>query len=321
MHPSSLRGQGYLACMGFCSLLALACSLPPERIPQAAILPRTAIGSQLYQKIADLRAQRFVSFEILAQELTTAQVITLGEEHYHPDILTFTLHMVTALTEQRGQRLVLALEFLERDMQADIDAYLQGTLDETTLQQQIKATPAFMRLYFPLLQYARQHGLAVLAPNVPRRLARRVAKEGLQATLATLPAHERRYMPAIPAVATTRYRDYLLEALAGVHVLQASEVEPFVEAAYLKDDTMAESLALFLDKAPDVTVLLLAGRFHTDYGTATPALLRQQRPHLKMQRLTAMPVAPTDTVTLRQLAREDLADYVWFTKPAPPPES
>ena len=265
-------------------------------------------------------AQRFVSFEALAQGLTKAQVIALGEEHYHPDILTFALRLVTTLTEQRARRLALALEFLERDMQPDIEAYLQGTIDETTLQQQIKATAAFMRLYFPLLQYARQHGLAVLAPNVPRRLARRVAKEGLQDTLATLPEHERHYMPAMPAMATARYRDYLLKALAGVHVLQTSEIEPFVEAAHLKDDTMAESLALFLDKAPDVTVLLLAGRFHTDYGTAIPALLLQQRPHLNIQRITAMPIEPTSTVALHQLVQEDLAEYVWFTKPAPPDE-
>src|SRR5687767_6574321 len=104
-------------------------------------------------------------------------------------------------------------------MQAYITPYLQRTMDEATLQRQMQASVAFMQVYFPLIRYARQHGLVVLAPNVPRRLARRVAKEGLPNTLANLPRHERPYMPAVTAMATARYRDYLLKAIASVHVL------------------------------------------------------------------------------------------------------
>jgi uncharacterized iron-regulated protein len=206
-------------------------------------------------------------------------------------------------------------------MQPDIAAYLQGHIDEMTLQQQLKTSASFMQLYFPLIRTARQHGLAVLTPNVPRYLARRVAREGLQRTLASLKEPERQYIPALPGVATPRYRNYFLQAIAAVHTLQASEIESFVEAAYLKDETMAESLLMFFNQVPEATVFLLAGRFHTDYGTAIPALLQERRPHLRLQSITAMPVAATDTIDLHQLAQDRLADYVWFTPPATSPQS
>jgi len=80
---------------------------------------------------------------------------------------------------------------------------------------------------------------------------------------------------------------------------------------------MAESLATFLECAPDTTVLAIAGRFHFDYGLAIPALLRQRRPHVTVQRVTATAVTADEVIDLRDLAREALADYVWFAPSRP----
>ena len=118
---------------------------------------------------------------------------------------------------------------------------------------------------------------------------------------------------------TPQYRTYFLRAVAAAHPLPEQEErrDRFVEAAHLKDDTMAESLAAFLERAADMTVLAIAGRFHFDYGLAIPALLRQRRPQVTMQRVTTMTVATDDSVDLQELAQEKLADYVWFAPPRP----
>jgi uncharacterized iron-regulated protein len=108
-----------------------------------------------------------------------------------------------------------------------------------------------------------------------------------------------------------------LQAVAAAHPLPEEQHDRFVEAAHLKDDTMAESLATFLEGAPDTTVLAIAGRFHFDYGLAIPALLRQRRPHVTVQRVTATAVAADAIIDLRDLAQEALADYVWFAPPRP----
>src|SRR5262249_15575643 len=171
-------------------------------------------------------------------------------------------------------------------------------------QTQLKAPPAFIQYYFPWVQYARQAGVPLVALNVPRSLARRVTKEGLQAVAESLLPPERTYMAATFLPITSQYRTYFLQAVAAAHPLPEEQRDYFVEAAHLKDDTMAESLAAFLERVTDMTVLTIAGGFHFDYGLAIPALLRQRRPHVTMQRVTAMAIAADEIIDLRDLARE-----------------
>jgi hypothetical protein len=46
-------------------------------------------------------------------------------------------------------------------------------------------------------------------------------------------------------------------------------------------------------------------------------LLRQRQPHASLRRVTTMAVAADETIDLRKLAQETLADYVWFAPPRP----
>jgi uncharacterized iron-regulated protein len=246
-----------------------------------------------------------------------AQVIALGEEHYHPDIQAFELHLLRALAQQRPQQLALAMEFLERDEQQAVDAYAAGTIDQATFHQRIEASASFQRYYSPLLDFAQQARLPIIAMNVPRRIARQVAKEGWQKTLQGLDTAERVYLPATLPTVSAHYRTYFLDAVAAHHPVQGEQAERLTESALLKDVTMADSLAAFLEHHPDFTVLAIAGRFHMDYGIALPSLLRQQRQQVVMQRLTTISVAADSSIDLRHLWEKGIADYVRFFPPAP----
>jgi uncharacterized iron-regulated protein len=294
-----------------------ACALRTASPPPDTVVVTTARGTQLQGTVVKLSTQRTLSFEAFVKAVAQAQVVAVGEEHYHPDIQAFELRLLQALVQHRPQRVALAMEFLERDMQSAVDAYLSGHSDAATFQTQVKATPAFIEYYFPLVEYARQAGVPLLALNVPRSLARRVTKEGLQAVVESLPSSERAYMAATFLPITSQYRTYFLQAVAAAHPLSEEQRDRFVEAAHLKDETMAESLTAFLERAADMTVLAIAGRFHFDYGLAIPALLRQRRPHVTIQRVTTMAVTADDIIDLRDLAREALADYMWFAPPRP----
>ena len=294
-----------------------ACALRTGSPPANTVVLTTARGAQLQGTLVELATQRPLAFEAFVKAVAQAQVVAVGEEHYHPDIQAFELRLLQALVQHRPQRVTLAMEFLERDMQSAVDAYLVGRSDAATFQAQIKATPEFIQYYFPCIQYAHQAGMPVVALNAPRSLARRVTKEGLQAVVQSLLPPERAHLAATFAPITPQYRNYFLQAVATAHPLPEEQIERFVEAAYLKDETMAESLAAFLERAADVTVLAIAGRFHVDYGLAIPTMLQQRRPHVTIRRVTTMSVATDETIDLRKLAQETLADYVWFVPPRP----
>jgi len=136
-----------------------ACALRTASPPANTVVLTTARGAQLQGTVVDLATQKTLSFDAFVKAVAPAQVVAVGEEHYHPDIQAFELRLLQALAQHRSQRIALAMEFLERDMQSAVDAYLSGNSDAATLQTQIKATPAFIEDYFPLMQYARQAGV------------------------------------------------------------------------------------------------------------------------------------------------------------------
>jgi uncharacterized iron-regulated protein len=280
-------------------------------------LAATVPGKQVYGLTIDLRTQQPIPFVTLIETLARSDVVAFGEEHYHPAIQAFALQMLQALAQQRAPRLALALEFLERDQQSVVNEYIHSTMDMDTLQSRLGASAAFMRFYFPLLAYARQQRLPVIAMNVPRSIARQVARKGLQLTLQQLTDNERAYLPEPLAAVTLPYRTYFLDTVAAYHPVQGEEAERFVEASHLKDDTMAAALTMFLDQHRGFTVLAIAGRFHFDYGKAIPALLRQRNPHLRIAGITALAVDADRSIDLQRLAHEQIADYLWFTTPAP----
>jgi uncharacterized iron-regulated protein len=254
----------------------------------------------------------------MVAELAQAQVVAVGEEHYQPAIQAFELYLFESLLHHRPQRLALAMEFLERDAQEAVDAYLAGSLEQAAFLKRIDASPDFIQLYFPLLQHARQARVPVLALNIPRNLANQVSKVGLQTMLAQLGPAERAYVPTDLVPVTPAYRTYFLEAVAKFHPpANAQQADNFVDASHLKDDTMAATLATFLAQHADFSVLVIAGRFHIDYGTALPTLLRQRRPEVQLRRLTTMTVEAGQTMNLQSMATEMLADYVWFAPVEP----
>ncbi|MEE8304761.1 MAG: ChaN family lipoprotein [Candidatus Tectomicrobia bacterium] len=298
------------------TLFLAACTRHPPPASRQ-VIPLTAEGKQLQGMLIDMRTQRVVSFATLVNAVAHATVVAVGEEHHHPGIQAFELRLLRALAQQRPHHLALSMEFLERDQQSTVDAYLAKAIDQETFQKRLKVSSSFMQHYFPLVRYARQARLPIVAMNAPRRIARQVAKHGLLKTLEGLSVTDRAYIPAALAAISERYRTYFLKAVADYHPLTDDQAERFVEASHLKDATMATALTAFLAQHPDFTVLAIAGRFHFDYGIAIPALLQQDRRNVVIQRITTMAVDPDSTFDLHRLAEDAVADYLHFFPPAP----
>ena len=155
-----------------------ACALRTASPPADTVVLSTARGAQLHGTVVELATQRTLSFEAFVKAVAQAQVVAVGEEHYHPDIQAFALRLLQALVQHRPQHVALAMEFLERDMQSAVDAYLSGNSDAATLQTQIKATPAFIAILLPL--------------NAVRPTGRRATIGAERSSVPGTPCHQRR---------------------------------------------------------------------------------------------------------------------------------
>ncbi|MNX10850.1 hypothetical protein D3C86_406010 [compost metagenome] len=223
------------------------------------------------------------------KDLASADVAFLGEQHGDPATHRLELAVLQGLHEAVGPRLILSLEMFERDVQAVLDAYLQGRIPEAEFLAQSRPWPNYARDYRPLVEYAKAHGLPVLASNVPRRLASLVAKQGLDA-LNGLSAEERGWAASTVDCPKDRLWERFQETMRDHPGLEAAQIERMYVAQCLKDATMAESIALSAEARPGSVILHVNGAFHSDEGLGVPAQLRRLAPELKSRVATVLPV-------------------------------
>lgn len=224
------------------------------------------------------------------EKLTRSRVVFLGEHHEDP--ATHELELATLQVLRETDRpVVLSLEMFETDVQEHLDAYLAGTITEKEFLAKARPWKNYRDDYRPLIEFARAHGIGVVAGNVPRRLAGKTAKEGLVG-LEALPPEDRRWAripDACPADrGWERFKEIALE-----HPGATTEMAwKLYEAQCLKDATMAGSIAAALARKGEPVVLHINGAFHSDFGDGVPAKLRLLAPWATQLRLT---VRPTDS--------------------------
>lgn len=207
----------------------------------------------------------------LADELARADVVFLGEEHDNDAGHAAQLEILRALHERRPD-LVLSLEMFERDVQAVLDDYLKGRIAEEVFLAHARPWSNYTRHYRPLVEFARERGLDVIAANAPRASARRLAGGG---------AAESAYVARSTSAPDDRYLELFREAMKE-HPGEVSESSllRMYAAQCLKDDTMAESIVGYMDTRPYRRPLIVhvCGKFHSDYGLGTVARVQSRRP-------------------------------------------
>jgi uncharacterized iron-regulated protein len=229
-------------------------------------------------------APRRVELAEAAERILASDVAFLGELHDNQaghDFYAALAERVLELAAEHDRPVSLSLEMFERDSQDLLDGYLAGRLTEEQFLAAARPWPDYARHYRPLVEAFRRAGGAVIAANVPRRVAARIGREGFESGRGSVFAahgvdlregeYKRRFMETMSAMAG--------HGMA----MSAASLERFYAAQVVKDDTMAESIAEHLAGAPEGTLVLHAcGRFHSDYGLGTVERLTARRPDLEV---------------------------------------
>ena len=117
-----------------------------------------------------------ISIDQAAGALKDFDVIFVGELHDHIANHLAEMALLRALRE-RVPHLALSMEQFERDRQTVLDDYLAGKIGEETLTDGL-GWGNYAEAYRPLIEYAKEHHLPVIAANAPQKIVRCVAREG-----------------------------------------------------------------------------------------------------------------------------------------------
>ena len=237
-------------------------------------------------------------------ELLSARAVVIGEQHDRLDHHVLQLDVIRYLYSV-NPRLAIGLEFFDQSVQSALDDYIAGAIDERSM---LLNTGYFnnwrfdYRLYAPVLRFAREHGIPLIALNVPGDVSRQIALEGLE----SLSDAQQAYVPAELDRDVEGYAERIRESFAAHADTPLQHLDRFIDAQLVWDEAMAEVAADYLERNPADQMVILAGIGHVIYGSGIP---------IRLERRIGPPVLTVIPMEMDQPGENTMADYLVQTDP------
>lgn len=240
-----------------------------------------ALHAQAYQLI-EAKTGKKLSLQKMAGKLMKADVIFFGEYHDNDTIHQVQKELLPLLYKAK-KKMIVSFEMFERDVQKDLDSYLEGGLSEEQFLERSRPWPNYSTDYKALLDFAKSKGLTVIAANVPRWIAGQVARASL-ASLEELSSEDKMNVAISIDASEGEYKQKFLATMQanGMHNGFGDEAlyERLYQAQCVKDDTMAESIAQYKERFPKSTIIHFNGDFHSAGRLGTVERLKNRMPKL-----------------------------------------
>jgi uncharacterized iron-regulated protein len=222
-----------------------------------------------------------VRYEEILDDLTTTDVIYLGEHH--------TLERHHAIQErivadlgQKSIPLAVGFEQLEAWRQPELDRYNRGEIDFEELAAAIDWAKSWSnyKQYRPILEAARKQKAPVVALNAKAGTITLVARSG---GVEKMPAEARKELPAEMLLQDPAYEKELSVVLAVHAAAMPNMIRPMIEAQIARDESMAQAITTFLEskEGKGRKMIVVCGGGHVIRGLGTPSRVRRRMPSVK----------------------------------------
>lgn len=210
--------------------------------------------------------------DVLAN-LVDDRIVFVGETHNRFDHHLVQLETLKFLHRRYGD-VAVGVEWFQFPAQPHLNAYIAGTITEA---QMLERTAYFERWRFdyrlvrPIIQYARDNGIPIVALNAPEELTQKIGTEGLESLSAT----ERAQLPTDYSAPGETYTQRVREAF-GMHPVEGRSFDNFLAVMQTWDETMAARAAAYMAEHPGRRMAVFAGSGHVMYGDGIPDRLMQR---------------------------------------------
>jgi uncharacterized iron-regulated protein len=250
------------------------------------------------REIIRLKDRKTTSLKDMVEEVRSAGVIFIGEQHDDPAHHKTQLDVIKTLHE-KDSNLSIGLEMFKKEDQENLDGWISGRIPEK------KFIPHFLKnwgfgweLYRDIFLFARTNKIPLLGLNVPDEITRKVGKTGF---LSLTDEERMKLPPGVTCELDQEYMDHLVMVFQYKKNTDKSFFY-FCEAQVLWDQAMAWHLTDYMKKNPERTVIVLAGAIHTwKYG-----IPKQKQRYISGEQKVIVPDLPVGP----DLISEDDADYL-----------
>lgn len=241
-----------------------------------------------------------ISFERMVKELQKSDLILFGEFHDNSIVHWLQLKTIKALAEKKP--LMLGMEMFERDNQVYLNEYLYGKLSEEDFGKSARLWNNYKTDYKPLVDFAKQNKIEVVASNVPRKFASLLYKEGEEALVA-LDEEDKQWIAPLPFP----YDATLPAYVKMMDMFKDSDhANPnFPKAQAIKDATMAYSIVQ--NFKPNNLFVHFNGAYHSNDYEGIFWYVNKYNSAIKMATISVLQKANINEISLTE---KQLADYI-----------
>lgn len=239
----------------------------------------------------------------IVEQIDGARVVLVGETHTRMDHHLVQLEILKRLHE-KSPNIAVGVEWFQKPFQSHLDAYIAGEISE---QEMLHLTGYYerwrydYRLYRPIIQYAREHKIPLIALNASRELNYALSTSGFD----DLPAELKAQLPESYDWSDEAYAERLRSIFAQ-HPEYEGEFEDFLRGQLTWDETMAESAVNYLESNPESRLLIFAGSGHIMYGSGIPNRIKRRNDVEQVSILVSDGHTPVE---------EDIADFIVLSTP------
>jgi len=273
-------------------------------------------------QILETQTGRVVPFSELITNLERHDIVYLGEEHHNPYHIEAALKVLNQLVAD-GIEPTIGIEMFGWDGQPALDGYIatpQPVTNEFLEQVRWKQNwGGAFEDYAPLVTFARDNHLSVLAMNPPKPLIRRVVKVGLDQA-----RQEPEWAPwgilQEDIVDDPAYRERIFDQLRRCHGGTEEHFKTMYEASMVRDEGMARTLVRRQEEFRQANggsrriIVSYTGGGHVQYNLPVPKrVARRLGGDVKQTTIYMTSFEPGKTDEIRALMQEPIADYIWLT--------
>jgi uncharacterized iron-regulated protein len=253
-----------------------------------------------------------VSLQNVIESFGQADAVFFGESHDDATAHYLQLEILNKVFEKyaKSKRVVLSLEMFERDVQTVVDEYLKDLITEKKFLDDTRPWNNYKTDYRPLIEFAKQNNLAVIAANAPRRYVNMVSRNGREA-LNQLSPEAKKWLAPIPYASPSDAYAKKFNALMGNTGSVNHGVSKILDSQTLWDATMAFSISEHLKKEKNALILHLNGSFHTESRLGTVEQLLKFIPKTKVLVVTMR--TEEDFAKVDNAKHSGIGDFVILT--------
>ena len=277
--------------------------------------------------IYSVKAKKVVKPRAIIKDFKNYDVLFYGEEHN--DSITHRMQtlMLQQIYKKYGKKTVLSMEMFDRDVQHILDEYLSGKIKESYFNKDSRQWKNYAD-YKPMVEFAKDNGLDVIAANAPFRYVNIASHKGLQGLMELSERAKEAIAPLPYDIASGAYAEKLMALMShtpapknedtsstGLHSPVPSKPSyNIVQGQSLWDATMAYSIYRYKKSHPDARILHLNGRFHTEEYFGIVQRLNDYDPGIKTLVITGEASAK-GYPDIEFIKYSHLGDYIIFTNP------